>query len=154
MDRVMETDEPVEGISLVGEETGREMVDELDTSPSTKQGNMKTGIDAFAAIDLNDDEFRERQRKLMNMFVAKQTTAEELAQAMTDLHIARRCMPMVPGQTSKNLIWNQVMAAAKIARMAMERLTTGKGLQGTLITDDTGLGKTNSALAGMLAVRV
>jgi hypothetical protein len=116
----METAELVEGMSLVGE------------------GNIKTGIDAFAAIDLNDDEFRGRQRKLMNIFVAEQTTAEELAQAMTDLHIAQRCMPMVPGQTSKNLIWNQVMAAARIARMAMERLRTGRGLQGTLICDDTG----------------
>jgi hypothetical protein len=61
---------------------------------------------------------------------------------------------MVPGQTSKNLIWNQVMAAARIARMAMARLRTGRGLQGTLTCDDTGLGKTNSALAGMLAVRI
>jgi hypothetical protein len=154
MDRVMETAEPVEGMSLVGKETGCELVDELDASSSTRRSGMKSGIDAFAAIDLNDDEFRERPRKLMNIFVAEQTTAEKLAQAMTDLHIARRCMSMVPRQTSKNLIWNKVMAAARIARMATERLTTGKGLQGLLITDDTGLGKTNSALAGTLAVRV
>jgi hypothetical protein len=92
MDRVMKTAEPVEGMSLVGEETGRELVDELDASCSTRRSGMKSGIDAFAAIDLNDDEFRERQRKLMNIFVAEQTTAEELAQAMTDLHTARRCM--------------------------------------------------------------
>jgi hypothetical protein len=154
MDQVMETAEPVEGISLVGEETGREMVDELDTSPWTKQGNMRTGVDAFAAIDLNDGDFRRQQRELMRIFATKRTTAEELAQAMTDLHIARRCMPMVPGQASKNLIWNQIGAAARISNMAMARLRTGRGLQGTLICDDTGLGKTNSALAGMLAVRI
>jgi hypothetical protein len=88
MDKVMETAEPIEGLSLVGEETGRELVDELDTPPSTKQSGMKSGTDAFAAIDLNDDDFLKRQRELMNIFVAEQTTAEQLAQAMTDLHIS------------------------------------------------------------------
>lgn len=146
--------ERIGGVERVQEETGRETAFESPSTQSTDElKSIGNTSDVMPAIDLNDEDFRARQKLFMGAQATHTFTAEELRTAMSELHIATRSKPIIPGQRKgKTLIWNQILAAARIKRMAMRRYLHGSGYQGTMICDDTGMGKTNSALAGLLAV--
>lgn len=91
-------------------------------------------------LDALDPEFQEQQAKMMQATGKEVTSAEEYQECLTDLHIAKRSLPYIPGQTGQPSMWNQVVASAKMKRVARKSFLTGKGRRGGLITDETGLG--------------
>jgi len=137
-----------------------EIADELqaDGAATVDRRDMKSGNpkrdtpESILPVDLNDSEFRARQREFLSHTARDETSKRVYRHSLSDLHVARRSKPILPGQSDGSLMWNQTTFAAKACKAARKRLVEGKGAKGLMNGDDTGMGKTLAGAATILNV--
>ena len=75
-------------------------------------------------------------------------TREEYKSALSAIHVAKRTVSGMPGQTWQTLLWSQSVGITKGTKAAVTSQKTGKGPSGILIGDATRLSKSNMQLIG------
>jgi len=138
---------PLNTETTVQDETETEAVGETD-----KEADAPDTLGGISSLGIDDIAFRARQKQVQDMMDIKDVSADEYEKSLSRLNIRHRSHPLMPGSKSRPLLWCQITAAAKFVDTATTRRRTGKGANGDIYADSTGLGKTDGGIATILQV--